>query len=180
VKAMKRLSWLERLFLLVAVLLLLADLSLVFFWNRAQAEEKVVEGAIAEKASLVENLRSEMDVVELNRQLDDVRSRLEKAPFPAGNPGPMLEQLILTADQVTMREIALGEQGKENVGSREYGALISHVVASGSLASLVSYMRALMDGPFLTIHLDNVSLSQGEEGWEASLDIVLLLRGDGS
>lgn len=179
-KALKRLSWLEKLFLLAAVLLALSDLSLVFFWNRAQAQEKVVEGAIAEKASRVERLRVDMDVVELNRRLEEVRARLEKVPFPKEETRPRLEELILTADQVIMREIALGGTGKEKVGGREYRAIISHVVCGGPLSSLVSYMRGLMAGPFPTLFLDNISLSQGETGWEATFDIVLLLQGEGT
>lgn len=178
-KAMTRLSWLEKLFLLAAVVFLLSDLSLAVFWNRALAQEKAVEGAIAEKARLVERLRVDMDVVELNRRLGEVRAALEKVPFPKEDPGPRLEELILTADHMTVHGIALGEKGKEKVGGREYRALISNIECRGPLSSLVSYMKGLTDGPFPTLFLDNISLSQSEEGWEATFDIVLLLRGEG-
>lgn len=178
-RALKRLSWLEKLFLLAAVLFLLSDLSLALLWNRAQAQEKAMEVAIAEKARRVEALRAAMDVVELNRRLGEVQARLEKVPFPKEDPGPRLEELILTADQLTVREIALGEQGKEKVGSREYRALISHATFSGPFSSLVSYMKGLAAGPFPTLFLDNISLGQGEVGWEATFDIVLLLQGEG-
>ena len=178
-KALKRLSWLEKLFLLVAVIFLLSDLSLAVFWNRAQAQEKAVEVAIAEKARRVEALRVDMDVVELNRRLGEVRAALEKVPFPKEDPGPRLEELILMADQMTVHGIALGEKGKEKVGGREYGAIISHIECRGPLSSLVSYMKGLAAGPFPTLFLDNISLSQGEEGWEAEFDIVLLLQGEG-
>ena len=179
-KALKRLSWLGKLFLLAAVLLLLSDLSLALFWNRAQAQEKAVEGAIAEKARRVEALRVDMDVVELNRRLGEVRAALEKVPFPQKDPGPRLEELILTADQMTVHGIALGEEGKEKVGGREYRALISHIECRGQLSSLVSYMRGLVAGPFPTLYLANIGLSQGETGWEATFDIVLLLQGEGT
>ena len=66
------------------------------------------------------------------------------------------------------------------MGSREYRSLISHVVCSGPLSSLVSYMKGLVDGPFPTLYLDNISLSQGEAGWEASFDIVLLIQEEGA
>jgi hypothetical protein len=180
VKALKRLSWLEKLFLLAAVTFLLSDVSLAVFWNRAQAQEKAVEVAIAEKARRVEVLRVDMDVVELNRRLGEVRAALEKVPFPQKDPGPRLEELILTADQLTVHGIALGGQGKEKVGGREYRALISHIDCRGTLSSLVSHMRGLLAGPFPTLFLDNVSLSQGETGWEATFDIVLLLQGEGT
>jgi hypothetical protein len=180
VKALKRLSWLERLFLLAAVLLALSDLSLALLWNRAQAQEKAVEGAIAEKASRVERLRVDMDVAELNRRLAEVQARLQKVPFPKEDPGPRLEELILTADQMTVHGIALGEEGKEKVGGREYRALISHIECRGPLSSLVSYMRGLVAGPFPTLYLVNIGLSQGETGWEATFDIVLLLQGEGT
>ena len=179
-RALKRLSWLEKLFLLAAVLFLLSDLSLALFWNRAQAQEKAVEGAIAEKARRVEALHVDMDVVELNRRLGEVRAALKKVPFPKEDPGPRLEELILTADQVTVHGIALGEEGKEKVGGREYRALISYIDCRGPLSSLVSYMRGLLAGPFPTLYLDNISLSQGETGWEATFDIVLLLQGEGT
>lgn len=179
-KALNKLSWLEKLFLLAAVLLALSDLSLAFLRNRAQAQEKVVEEAVAEKSSQVGRLRVDMDVAQLNRQLEEVRARLEADPFPKENPGPRLEELILTADQVTMRDVALGVTGTKKMGGREYSAIISHVVCGGQLSSLVSYMRGLVDGPFSTLYLDNVSLSQGEAGWEASFDIVLLIQEEGA
>ncbi len=179
-KALKRLSWLEKLFLLAAAIFLLSDLSLAVFWNRAQAQEKAVEGAIAEKAGRVEKLRVDMDVVELNRRLGEVQAALEKVPFPKEDPGPRLEELILTADQLTVHGIALGEEGKEKVGGREYRALISHIDCRGPLSSLVSYMKGLAAGTFPTLFLGNISLSQGETGWEATFDIVLLLQGEGT
>ncbi len=179
-KALKSLSLLEKLFLLAAVIFLLSDLSLAVFWNRAQAQEKAVEGAIAEKARLVERLRVDMDVVELNRRLGEVRAALEKVPFPKEDPGPRLEELILMADQMTVHGIALGEEGKEKVGGREYRALISRIDCRGPLSSLVSYMKGLVAGAFPTLFLDNISLSQGETGWEATFDIILLLQGEGT
>ena len=175
-KALKRFSWLEKLFLLLAVLFLLVDISLAFLWNRAQAEEKAVETAITEKASRVEQMQVDMDVVELNRRLGEVEAGLEKVPFPQEDPGPRLEELILTADQVSVRDLALGEEGKRKVGDREYRAITSHIHCVGPLSYLVSYMEGLMAGPFPTLFLDNVSLSQSEEGWEATFDIVLLLQ----
>ena len=178
-KALKRFSWLEKLFLLLAVLFLLLDISLAFLWNRAQAEEKAVEMAITEKASRVEQLRVDMDVVELNRRLGEVEAGLDKVPFPKEDPGPRLEELILTADRVAVRELALGEEGERKVGDREYRAITSHIHCLGPLSSLVSYMDGLMSGPFPTLFLDNVSLSQDEEGWEATFDIVLLLQREG-
>ena len=179
-KALNKLSWLEKLFLLAAVLLALSDLSLAFLRNRAQAQEKVVEEAVAEKTSQVGRLRVDMDVAQLNRQLEEVQARLEAVPFPKENPGPRLEELILTADQMTVHGIALGEQGKEKVGSREYRAIISRIDCRGPLSSLVSYMRGLLAGPFPTLFLDNISLSQGETSWEATFNIVLLLQGEGT
>ena len=176
---LKRFSWLERLFLLVAVLFLLADLSLAFFWNRAQAEEKAVEGAIAEKARRVEALRVDMDVVELNRRLGEVQAALEKVPFPQKDPGPRLEELILAAEQIAVHGVSLGEEGKEKVGGREYRAIISRIECRGPLSSLVSHMRGLVAGPFPTLFLDNISLSQGETDWEATFGIILLLQREG-
>ncbi|HJW88581.1 MAG TPA: hypothetical protein VJ565_03785 [Dehalococcoidia bacterium] len=179
-RALKRLSWLEKLFLLAAVLFLLSDLSLALLWNRAQAQENAVEVAIVEKARRVEVLRVDMDVVELNRRLGEVQAALEKVPFPQEDPGPRLEELILTAEQLTVHGVSLGDEGKEKVGGREYRALISHIECRGPLSSLVSHMRGLVAGAFPTLFLDNISLSQGETGWEATFDIVLLLQGEGT
>ena len=176
-KALNRLSWLEKFFLLAALLLALVALSLVFFWNRAQAEEKAVEGAITGKAAQVERLRSETDLVELNRRLEEVRANLAEAPFPEVGSRSRLEELILMTDEATVHEVALGEEGMEQVGTRQYRAIISYIRCRGSLPSLLSYMRGLVSGPFTTLYLDNLSLRQEEGAWEADFDIVLLLRG---
>jgi len=177
VKALKRLSWLEKVFLLAALLLALVALSLAFLWNRAQAEEKEVEAAIAGKAAQVERLRLETDLVELNRRLEEVRARLAEAPFPEVGSRSRLEELILTTGGMTLHEVALGEEGIEKVGTREYRTIISYIRHRGPLPSLLSYMKGLVSGPFTTLYLDNLSLRQVEGDWEADFDIVLLLRG---
>ena len=176
-KALNRLSWLEKVFLLAVLLLALVGLSLAFLWNRAQAEEKVVEGAIVGKAAQVERLRSETDVVELNRRLEDVRAGLADAPFPEAGSRSRLEELILTTNEVTVQEVALGEEGMEQVGTRQYRAIISHISCRGPLNSLFAYMGGLVAGPFKTLYLDNLNLLQAEGAWEADFDIILLLRG---
>lgn len=163
-----------RLVVLIAIIIILAVVTFMMYsgWSSASDEKSELEGEAL-------RVRTNLNIAMEQYNLDKLRSEYEtlsgSATFPASFPSVDLSAFIAAAADkygVTLVSLTPKAASSETIGGKKYNRYDTGVQVSGSYDRMNLMLRYLEEGPFTTLRIEGMSLTQ--EG--GSFTIVLLTQ----